>query len=78
MHALQNGINSRLGGTFPIGVFHAQDKGAAKPPGMQLAEQSSARTADVEKTSGRGGKAGTDRHAITSGKDKQKREHPPA
>ena len=61
-HAFQDGVD-RLGcGAFQIGVFDAQDEGAAMVPGIQIGKERRASTANMQVTCGARGKAGANSH----------------
>lgn len=54
--AIKNGSRRGVGGTFPVGVFDAQQHLATAVLGIKPVEQGSARTTNVQIPRGRGAK----------------------
>ena len=61
-HAFQNGVHRFRCRSFKVRIFDSEHKLAAVPARIQVAEQSGARTANMQKTGGRWRETGANRH----------------
>ena len=61
--AVENGVDGGLGGAFPVGILDSEQHLAAAAAGVKPIEERGARAANMQKTGGRGGKAGDDGHS---------------
>src|SRR5262249_34262399 len=62
--AVENPLNHRVGRSFRVGVFDAEDEHAARPPCIEPVEERSARPTDMQVAGWRWSEANADRHEV--------------